>query len=235
MTKDRVEEMLQSLASPAVGPPLIDRLCELCATSLSVTGVGVSVTAGRGMQSAVASTDVISSRIEQMQELFGEGPCVDAVATGAPVLMDDLSWTSAEERWPAFTPAARSEGVGAAFAFPLQFGALRVGAMDLYRDRSGSLSREDVREARFFAEAAGRVILDLQSRAGEGKLPDALAPGWSTSSLVHQATGMIMVQLDADVTSAFTALRAHAYGADRSIQDVARDVVGRKLRLDGPR
>jgi hypothetical protein len=165
--------------------------------------------------------------------LFGEGPCVDAVATGAAVLVDDLTWSSAQERWPVFAPAARAQGVAAAFAFPLQLGAIRVGAMDLYRDRSGSLSREDVRQARFFAEAAGRVILDLQSRAG-GEFPDALAPGWSASSLVHQATGMIMVQLDTDVTSAFAALRARSYGTDRKIQDVARDVVSHELRLDGP-
>jgi hypothetical protein len=46
---------------------------------------------------------------------------------------------------------------------------------------------------------------------------------------VHQATGMVQAQLDVSATEAFARLRAHAYRTDRPIEDVARDVVSRRL------
>ena len=232
MNRDRAAELLQTLGPDDADTPLIERLCQLCVGSVGVDGVGLSVTAGAGKQSTVAATDATSRRVEEMQVLFGEGPCIDAMSSGAAVLVGDLTRAPLVERWPAFTPAARDAGVRAAFAFPLQIGAIRLGAMDLYRERTGTLEHVELVEARSFADAAVRVILDLQSQGGDGELPDELAPGWSTSSAVHQATGMIMVQLGTDVVSAFAALRARAFRSDRRVQDVARDVVERRTRFD---
>jgi hypothetical protein len=48
---------------------------------------------------------------------------------------------------------------------------------------------------------------------------------------VHQAAGMISVQLGMGVEEALTRLRAHAYAEDRRLADVARDVVARRLRF----
>jgi hypothetical protein len=45
---------------------------------------------------------------------------------------------------------------------------------------------------------------------------------------------MVMVQLGVDANAAFAALRARAYRDDRTLQDVARDVIERRTRLDGP-
>jgi hypothetical protein len=42
---------------------------------------------------------------------------------------------------------------------------------------------------------------------------------------------MVSVQLGVDVEEAFVRLRAYAYAEDRRLTDVARDVVGRRLRF----
>lgn len=52
-------------------------------------------------------------------------------------------------------------------------------------------------------------------------------------AVVHQATGMVSVQLSRPLAQALLRLRAHAYSSGRSITDVAQDVVDRRLRL-GP-
>jgi hypothetical protein len=49
---------------------------------------------------------------------------------------------------------------------------------------------------------------------------------------VHQATGMITVQLGVSMAVALVRLRAHAYAHDRRLRDVAADVVARRLRFD---
>jgi AmiR/NasT family two-component response regulator len=48
---------------------------------------------------------------------------------------------------------------------------------------------------------------------------------------VHQATGMISVQLGVNVAEAFTRLRAHAFAEDWSLSELAAEVVARRLRF----
>ena len=48
---------------------------------------------------------------------------------------------------------------------------------------------------------------------------------------VHQATGMVMVQLGVTIEQAFLLLRARAFSIDRPLNDVAVDVVERRLRF----
>jgi AmiR/NasT family two-component response regulator len=48
---------------------------------------------------------------------------------------------------------------------------------------------------------------------------------------VHQATGMLKVQLGVTIEEAFLMLRAHAFAAGRPVAEVARDVVERSLRF----
>jgi len=48
---------------------------------------------------------------------------------------------------------------------------------------------------------------------------------------VHQATGMLSVQMAVSMDEALVRLRAHAFAHDKSVVEVSRDVVARRLRL----
>lgn len=49
---------------------------------------------------------------------------------------------------------------------------------------------------------------------------------------MHQAAGMVAVQLEVNVTQALIRLRAYAFGNDRPLSEVARAVVTRTLRFE---
>jgi len=49
---------------------------------------------------------------------------------------------------------------------------------------------------------------------------------------VHYATGMVMVQLGVDPQHALARLRAYAFAEGRTVTEVARDVVARRLSFD---
>jgi hypothetical protein len=234
MSSQRVLEIVRAARASSDGTARVAHLCDLAAGSLPVNGVGLSLTGGRGRHSRLAATDEISGQIEDLQVLLGQGPCVDAVTAGAPVLVADMTRATVRARWPVFASAAVDIGVRAAFAVPLLVGDLRLGAMDLYRDDVGSLDQAQVAEAQDYATAAVEILLDLHNRAGSGGLR-SLSAGWGATSLVAQATGMVMVQLDVDANAAFAALRARAYRENQSLQDVARDVIERRTRLDAPK
>jgi hypothetical protein len=184
----------------------------------------------------LAATDSHAQEMEDLQFSLGEEPCVDAARSGRPVLMPDLSGDAAG-RWPAFTQGATSQGVLAAFTFPLRVGAIAIaiGMLDLYRTARGSLTGAEVVEALAFADAAAAALLHLQHVPRPTEDGDAVPPAavdltdvLGCHAVVHQAAGMISVQLEVPSPRHWP-VRAHAYALDPSILDVSAEVVARRL------
>jgi hypothetical protein len=209
-------------------------VCRATVTTLGVDGAGATLTVTPMVQETVHATDDVATAVEELQIELGEGPCVDAFTSGGPVLADDLHLDEYAARWPAFTPAAIAHGARALFALPLQMGAIRLGALDLYRTRPGLLTPEQVADALVYADTASMLLLDQAALVGR----DAAELEWQHNdrtaghAVVHQATGMLLVQLDVSAETAFARLRAHAYAAGRPLAQVAADIVGRRLRLE---
>jgi hypothetical protein len=209
-----------------------ERIAALCVRSLGVTGAGISMVTTIGNRGVVCATDDVAAQIEDLQFTLGEGPCVDAVHSGAPVLVDDLDEPGdiIVERWPAFMAGAANIGVKALFAFPLRIGAMSVGAIDLYRDRSGELTNDQLTAGLLAADAAALALLGLDAEL-EDQFADCLDNRSTYQLQVHQATGMVQVQLGVKTEDAFLMLRARAFATGRRIADVATDVVARRIRF----
>jgi len=206
-------------------------LCEVCADVVGVTGAGIMLMAGDVPQGAVCSTDEASALIEELQYALGEGPCVDAYHHGRPVLEADLADPSIS-RWIGFSGPVISAGALAVSGFPLQVGTVRLGALTLYCDQPGPLSDEQQANALVMADIAAETILALQAHAPPGKLAAQLEAGGDFQYVIHQASGMVAAQLGISVGLALIRLKAHAFGNDRPLTNVAQDVVARKLRFD---
>jgi hypothetical protein len=155
---------------------------------------------------------------------------VTAFREGHAVLAPDLSDPS-HTRWPVFTKHALELGTKAVFVFPLQIGAIRLGLLYLHRDQPGDISPPQIADGLDLAEMAALTVLDLQHRAPPGGLGAGLEGDWAHHAIVHQATGLISVQLNTTIGDALARLRAHAFSEGRLIYDVANDVVAGRLRL----
>jgi AmiR/NasT family two-component response regulator len=69
--------------------------------------------------------------------------------------------------------------------------------------------------------------MDTASASGE-----ASGEQWVASMAdVHQAAGMLTVQLGVTITEAFVRLHDYATDADRSVDDVACDIIDRRLHM----
>jgi GAF domain-containing protein len=207
------------------------RLCEVCAEATAVSGAGIMLMSDEVPQGSLCTTNEMSNVIEQLQYALGEGPCVDAYRQDWPVLEPDLAHPQTP-RWLAFAPPAIEAGVRAVFGFPLQVGAVRLGALNLCCDRAGPLSDDQHADALVMADIAAQAVLVLQTGAPPGKLAAALGAGADFHYVVHQAAGMVAAQLGVSVREALVRLRAYAFGNDRPLTEVAQGVVGRKMRFD---
>src|SRR6476469_1176742 len=233
MRSPRVAEILSMIGGDGGEQGVLPaRLGAECLSALSVSGVGVALMTADGPSGAVvAATDGQARQLEELQFALGEGPCVEASGSGKPVLRPNLA-ADGSARWPRFGAAALEAGVHAMFAFPLRVGAIRVGVLDLYRDTPGPLSALELADALAFADAATVVVLHLQEHDEHGDVDTALTGPIESQAHVHQATGMITIQLGISLAEALLRLPTHAYAARRTVSAVAADVVGRRLHFD---
>ena len=231
MNRDEVVRVWTQVGRQSGGEPLsVAHVCAAAVAGVGADGAAVSLMVNSTVRDMVHATNQVAGELEEWQVSFGQGPCVDALAAGGPVLAVDLGLPDYSRRWPVFTPAALDSGARAVFALPLQVGAIRLGVMDLYRARPGGLSPYELSDALAFADAAGILLLEGAAAIqldGSDWQDDPTAH----QAQVHQATGMILAQLGISAEAAFARLRAYAFAHDRRIGDVARDVVGRKLRF----
>jgi GAF domain-containing protein len=228
---DRLLRILAQLSSGEDTLPAGPRLCEVCADVAAMSGAGIMLMSGDVPDGSVCTTNEVSALIEELQYTLGEGPCVDAHNSDRPVLEPDLADPSTP-RWLAFTPPAVGAGARAVFGFPLQVGAVRLGALNLYRDRPGPLDSNQYADALVLADVAAQAVLLMQIQAPPGALAAELESGANFRFAVHQASGMVAVQLGISVREALVRLRAYAFGNDRLLAEVAEEVVGRRLRFD---
>jgi hypothetical protein len=180
---------------------------------------------------SLCSSDPVSQLIEDLQYTLGEGPCVDAYQLDRVITEPDLAEPEVR-RWVAFTPPALQAGARAVFGFPLRVGAVRLGAMNLYRDKPSPLTDDQHADALVIADVAARWVLEAQAGAPPDTVAAALEVGAEFHFVVHNAAGMVSVQQGISVAEALIRLRAYAFSTDRLLADVAQDVVARRLRLE---
>ncbi|HEX6234376.1 MAG TPA: ANTAR domain-containing protein [Jiangellaceae bacterium] len=232
MIEDRASRVWASIHARARAdgaPATVQHACLACMQAAAVTGAGLSMTSGTGLELMFA-TDSHSEELEELQFTLGQGPALDGADGTSPVLVADLSAAEAWRRWPLFAQAAADRGIGAMFAFPVAAGAARFGVLDLYRRSAGPLSSGELADALAYSDAI--LVLALYDRGGlqagvemlDGDMAERRAE-------VHQAAGMASVQLGVSVIDALARLRAYAFVHDRGLAEVAADVVARRLRF----
>ncbi|MER7982763.1 ANTAR domain-containing protein [Streptomyces sp. NPDC095817] len=188
----------------------------------------ISVIAGRRSETPehLWSSGGIADAFEDLQLMLGEGPGPDSLAFGTAVRVHDLARVRAD-RWPALLTEASDLSVQAVFCFPLRLGAITLGVLTLLRKVPGPLTVTQGDDASVAAALTKRILnLDFPL-LGASEEPDPP----HHHAVLHQATGMVSVQLSVSLAEALLRLRAHAYSNSLNLTDTARDIVERRLRL----
>ncbi|HZN77636.1 MAG TPA: GAF and ANTAR domain-containing protein [Micromonosporaceae bacterium] len=232
MTAERRMRLWRMVVAHAEhGPAAAEHVGAVAVSAAGVDAAAVAVVLDASPRETIYASDRFAAELEELTLTVGEGPGVDALADG-PALVADLTAEECLVRWPVFAPAAAKTGVRAMFALPLRIGAIRLGVLDLYRAEPGGLDAGQVADALVLADTIGVLLLDEAER--NRSRPDGSWPEHTGAQhpVVHQATGMVIVQLGVTAAVALIRLRGYAYANDRRLRDVAADVVARRLRFD---
>jgi GAF domain-containing protein len=205
-------------------------LCVACTALLSVDGAAITLMGTDGLTSASYASTAHYERIEASHFMLGVGPAPDAYATGAPALAHDLT-EEPPAPWVGLTEVFLAAGVRAVFSVPLQVGAERIGTLTLFQDQPGALEGERYSLALVTAAVVARSLVDLQIGMPNGLLAAELRDDGAYQGEVHQAVGMVSVQLGVNVDTAMTRLRAWAFANNVSLHYAARQVARGGLHL----
>jgi hypothetical protein len=229
VSADRRRHLQALLARHTTATDLLRGICDLCVAELAISGARVRMlgtTTADGGGALVYSSDELGARLDDLATTAGSGPCVEAFEFGRPVLIPDL--TAYGGRWPGFTPDAVTAGAVAVFSFPLQVGGVRLGVLELHRRSAGSLTPAQLTDALLLADAATNTILDDAHGVAPLTLPELV----DIQAEVHQATGMVAVDMRLSLAEALLRIRGHAFAHHMTLAEVAKEVIERRLRLD---
>ena len=217
--------LARAIAAESVDSPLSLRMCQACAGILGMDGGSLTLAYADEERVTLCATDEWSARLEDLQEVIGEGPSYDAYQERLihRLLVDG----ALELRWPLLSDAIK-DGLGrcAVYAIPIKPGPQTMGVATFYQHEVSPMLIDEV-EAQVLIDAVGVALV---------KDPDVLdddshakAESWNSRAQVHQATGMVMAQLSISSDDSIALLRAHAYAHRQSLAGTSADIIARRL------
>lgn len=168
-----------------------------------------------GKYETLAPTADVMYKLDHMQVVSGQGPCVEAAVDDLIVRTDDFE---SETRWPDYSNQVLELGLRSALSFKLYTAQRTAGALNIFSTKARAFDAEsEAIGSVLAAHAAAAIVASRQ----EEQLQSAL----SSRDLIGQAKGIIMERYNVDAVRAFEMLRELSQSGNVKLVDVARQVI----------
>jgi len=212
---------------------LIDFLSTLAARLqelIDASEVGLLIADPQGHLRVMASSSERSRLIELFEVQSREGPCWDSYLSHEMLLNVDLRETL--ERWPTFTPMARTAGFRTVHALPMRLRDEVIGAANIFHSTLSAISDSDIHLAQALADVATIGILQERAVHHATDLSAQLQQALNSRVSIEQAKGVIAERAGVDMETAFTWLRSYSRANNLRMAEVSVAVVERALSVD---
>ena len=174
-----------------------------------------------GEPAGAAASDERLAELDAI-DLGPDSPAMTAIHRRELVLAEDLA---TERRWPTWTTRARSLGVRAVLAVPVDVDEQVIGAVTLYADAPGAMTTPRQLTAMLLAEHAGLLLAAVRDRANRAVTADEEDESSTGGGVVGHAVGVIMTQRGCPAPEALQVLRDAATALDIPLHVVAERLV----------
>ena len=228
---DDLEELVDLIAGMEDIKSVLDDLTGFAAATLTnTTGkpIECAITLHRRKRTATiggsSGRAVVLDRIEQS---LGDGPCIEALEMGVPVLLDDVA---SDPRWPEYRRALSAAGITSSLGVPMKLDNDGGAVLDFFAPVTGLFSRQAVADGVKFAEMAGKALRLAVRIASAEQRADNLKAAMDTRTVIDLACGIIMAQNKCDKDEAFHLLRSASNTRNQKLNELAEGLVSRFAR-----
>jgi GAF domain-containing protein len=204
-----------------VGDGLPDLLAALCGV-FGITGAGLMLVDEVSGLRYVAATDEVAEALEQIQEQFGAGPCIESFVNDAEVAVSDLE---EDMRWPAIRAPLAGAGVRAVLGVPTRLGGGPVGTLNVYCADPRDWDQSERDAIRAFNTVLEGQIASAVALRDHSRIVEQLQYALENRIAIERAIGMLMARHDLDAVAAFARLRRAARSSRQTVAVLAREVL----------
>ena len=221
-----LRQALDQLADLKQGPvsleEAVERVVAAADALFGVDGTALMLVDRDQVLRNLAASDPRAVPLEELQATHGEGPCVDAFDDKRPVPAADLA---ADDRWPAFSPAAAGQGLRAVLASPIPYSDQAVGVVTVFAFGQHEWTEAEREAIVAFTELVALLIMNAMEASERGRLAGELQAALDSRVVIEQAKGVLVGRHGLTTRQAFERLRRQARDQRRPLTEVARSVV----------
>ncbi|GAA3348427.1 GAF and ANTAR domain-containing protein [Amorphoplanes nipponensis] len=185
----------------------------------------VSITLVRGGRPYTAAyTGETALRLDERQYEGGTGPCLQAAADKATVL---VLHTASDTRWDGWPAKAAAAGVGSVLSVGLPIQDSVTGAVNIYGLRPYAFGDDTVQLAQRFAGYASVALANAHLHDSTTNLAQHMQAAMESRAVIEQAKGIIMGERRCTADEAFRILTRISQDSNRKLRDVAAALVAR--------
>lgn len=203
----------------------LDNLTSRAATVSGAAAVGLVLSDHQGRVRFMAASNESGKMLELLQIQNEEGPCLDCLTTGVPVVNADLA--HAADRWPRFAPRALEAGFQSVHAFPMRLRSKVIGALNLFGTQDAHFEADEVRVVQALADVATIALIQERSLSQAETLTEQLQGALNSRIVIEQAKGALAHAEGISTSEAFDQMRARARSEGRRLVEVATEVLSR--------
>lgn len=190
----------------------------------AVPGVGhvsISLLERGGTVRPLAATGEIVRRLDELQFTLNQGPSVDVLHGGEPIVGMRAGCPADRERWPRVVEHACASGLSTVLAIRMAWEHKTLGVMTVGSDGDECLPRQTVVLATAFAAQAAATV-------GLARKAEQLELAMVSRQEIGQAVGILMERYGMTADSAFAYLKRLSQNTNVKLRDLAE-----QLRLTG--
>ncbi|WP_052667636.1 GAF and ANTAR domain-containing protein [Nitriliruptor alkaliphilus] len=226
-----IEELAGLLVEDTGLIELLEQVLELTSRAIEASAaVSVTVVDDDGAHATAAASSQDARDVDDAQYEFDEGPCVEALRTGREHRFDDLTEL---DRWPRFRERALALGFGSVLAVPLRAGTETIGCLNVFAAEPGGLTDDDRLVARRIAAPAATTLANARAYRRVSRLAEQLQEALERRALIERARGVLIAAGAGDQEAAMAQLRAISQDQDRSLSEVATEILDRLAAGNG--
>src|SRR5215216_7920661 len=211
-------------ARPAPGDVFatLQRVVDATRAVFQVDGASLALEHEDGSLRWVVVTDGAAGLLEDTQRELGEGPGLAAYGDGVAVTVLDLA---TDRRFARLAAVVTPQGLRGVLAVPVVVAGRPVGALSVYATAWCPWSGIDVTAVGAYAGVVAELVAAGMALDARDAAVSELTQALTARVWVEQAKGALVATEGLDPAAASERLRARAGASQRTVADVAREVV----------